>query len=298
MSSISKISKMDGLDEFERTLAAEKAEREKEASTSKPRSSRHRSRSRSPRRHRERSDRHEDDRERDRDSHRNKRRHGDDEDRDDERRRRHRHHRDRGRSQERLRDREGKEGRDGERHRRHEKTSDPKHDFPIPNEETTDKQAIKPPRDVGVRDSWMTEPSAMDFDYTQRGARKEEKQIGGGAKEVLELKMHKNELNRHLMDVKAEEPGRQKMQEEQQMKDEGVDDVQKEIDYEFGDNGAQWRMTKLKAVYREAEETKRPIEDIAIERLGGLKEFDDAREEETELERRKLYGSEIGRAHV
>ena len=291
MSSISKISKMDGLDEFERTLAAEKAAREKEASRSKHRSSRQRSRSKSPRRHRsERSDRHEEDRERDRDGHRHKRRHRDD-DRDDERRHRHRHHRDRSRSQERLKDREGKEGRDGERNRRHEKTSDPKHDFPIPNEESTDKQAIKPPRNVGVRDSWMTEPSAMDFDYTQRGARKEEKQVGGGAKEVLELKMHKNELNRHLMDVKADEPGRQEMQDEQQKKDDGEEEVQKEVDYEFGDSGSQWRMTKLKAVYREAEETKRPIEDIAIERLGGLKEFDDAREEETELERCKLYGS-------
>lgn len=291
MSSISKISKMDGLDEFERTLAAEKAEREKEASKerSKHRLSRHRSRSRSPSR-RHRSERHEGDRERDKDSHRHKRRHHDDPRDDEERRRRHRRDRDRSRSQERLRDTDEKEDRDGERHRRHEKTSDPKADFPIPDEETTDAKAIKPPRDVGVRDSWMTEPSAMDFDYTQKGARKEEKHIGGGAREVLDLKMHRNELNRHLLDVRNEQPGRQEMVNEQEMEDAGQQEV-KEVDYEFGDSGAQWRMTKLKAVYREAEETKRPIEDVATERLGSLKEFDDAREEETELERRKLYGS-------
>lgn len=281
-------SKYDALDDFEKQLAAEKAEREKEESKSRSkhhRSSRHRSRSRSRDRHGERkhrSSRHDDDdcreRDKDRDRHRHKRRHrSDSPDQDDDRRSRHRRDRSRDRARERSRDK----NRDGERHRRHEKTSDPKKYLPIPDEESTDKDAIKAP--AVARDSWMTEPSAMDFDYTQRGARKEEPKIGGGANEVLELKMHKNELNRHLADARAEHPVQQAVEKAEEESDH-------EVDYEFGDSGAQWRMTKLKAVYREAEEQKGSVEEVAVERLGSLREFDNAREEETELERRRLYG--------
>jgi hypothetical protein len=49
-------------------------------------------------------------------------------------------------------------------------------------------------------------------------------------------------------------------------------------------------MTKLKGVYREAEESGRPVEEVAIERFGDLRSFDDAREEEAELDRRETYG--------
>jgi hypothetical protein len=49
-------------------------------------------------------------------------------------------------------------------------------------------------------------------------------------------------------------------------------------------------MTKLKAVYTQAEQTGRPVDEIALERFGDLRDFDDAREEQTELDRRHLYG--------
>jgi len=49
-------------------------------------------------------------------------------------------------------------------------------------------------------------------------------------------------------------------------------------------------MTKLNAVYRQAKESGRKVEDVATERFGDLRAFDDAREEEIELDRRKTYG--------
>jgi hypothetical protein len=44
---------------------------------------------------------------------------------------------------------------------------------------------------------------------------------------------------------------------------------------------------KLKNLYTAAKESMRPVEEMAIERLGSLRAFDEAREEEMELERRK-----------
>ncbi|KFY75309.1 hypothetical protein V499_04710 [Pseudogymnoascus sp. VKM F-103] len=257
----------DGLDEFEKTLAAEKKAREDEESKSKSRSDRHRHHHRSHH-HKSRDDddserrRHRRSRDDNDDGHRHKRRHRDSS-RDDERKRRHR----------------DDSSHDEERKRRHryEKTTDPKEDLPLPDEEIPQTDAplgVAPP--AVKRDAWMTAPGALEVDYTQRGAKKEEK---GTVEEKMEIKIHRNELNHQLKDVRLEES-------------EAVDpeDEEREVEYTFGDSGAQWRMTKLKAVYREAEEGKRTLEDVAVERLGGLREFDDAREEEVELERRKLYG--------
>jgi hypothetical protein len=49
-------------------------------------------------------------------------------------------------------------------------------------------------------------------------------------------------------------------------------------------------MTKLKTVYDAAKESGRSVDEVALERYGGYREFDDAREEEMELDRRKMYG--------
>lgn len=67
---------------------------------------------------------------------------------------------------------------------------------------------------------------------------------------------------------------------------EAKDDPQ----YTFGDEGSHWRMTKLRATYRQAKDTGRAVEEVAIQRYGDLRHFDDAREEQMELERRELYG--------
>ncbi|KAG7287453.1 hypothetical protein NEMBOFW57_006964 [Staphylotrichum longicolle] len=49
-------------------------------------------------------------------------------------------------------------------------------------------------------------------------------------------------------------------------------------------------MTKLKAVYTISEQTGRPVDEVAEERFGTLREFDEAREEKIEMDRRKVYG--------
>lgn len=133
------------------------------------------------------------------------------------------------------------------------------------------------------RDSWMEAPSALDVDYTQNGVRKiSEPTVSRSSKADFALKLHDNELNKHhlqdLADGKA-------------VPDEVVkESAQHEVDYTFGDSGAQWRMTKLKTAYRQATETGQSVDDIAAERYGDLRAFDDAREEQIELERRDTYG--------
>jgi hypothetical protein len=132
------------------------------------------------------------------------------------------------------------------------------------------------------RDAWMEAPSALDVDYVHR---RDTTRLQGEPKPKMlqadfELKIHGKELNQHLHDLK-EGKVLEEIQEEE---------AQHEVDYTFGDVGSQWRMTKLNAVYREAEESGKLVEEIAIERFGDLRSFDDAREEEAELDRRERYG--------
>lgn len=133
------------------------------------------------------------------------------------------------------------------------------------------------------RDSWMEEPSPLDIDYTQKCARKRsESKTSRLPKADFQLKIHENELNKHHLQDLAD--GKEVPEEVT------VEAVQREVDYHFGDSGAQWRMTKLKGVYRRAEETGRSIDDVAEEQFGDLRTFDNAREEQTEFERRATYG--------
>ncbi|KAI8259904.1 Pre-mRNA-splicing factor cwf19 [Colletotrichum sp. SAR11_239] len=118
----------------------------------------------------------------------------------------------------------------------------------------------------------MTAPSALDIDYVQR----REKEKPPPPKEEPIRVVHEREINKDFDEVNAA----------------STDETPKErtINYTFGDNGSQWRMTKLKGVYSMAEESGRPVEEIALERFGSLQEFDDAREEKIEMDRRKVYG--------
>ncbi|CAI7637263.1 unnamed protein product [Penicillium pancosmium] len=132
------------------------------------------------------------------------------------------------------------------------------------------------------RDSWMEAPSALDIDYVHRP---DPKQAEEPTKPKMlsadyELKIHDKELNNHLRDLK----------EGKALEDINEEPAQHEVDYTFGDSGSQWRMTKLKGVYREAESSGRAVDEVAVERFGDLRSFDDAREEETEVDRRKMYG--------
>ncbi|KAK2626909.1 hypothetical protein QTJ16_004084 [Diplocarpon rosae] len=226
---------MDGLGEFEKALAEEKKVRAKEEKCS----TRDKDREHRKHRHHHRS------------SHKSR----------DDREERHKDERRQKRS------RVSRDDEDEERIHKHSKTSDRHRDLPIPDEspDTIPKPA---------RDTWMEAPSAMDFDYTQKGVKKIV--TAPPPKPDYDLKIHKNELNLHLQDLAD---GKK------------LEDIEAEgVEYTFGDSGAQWRMTKLKAVYAKAEQSGRPIDEIAVERFGGLKEFDDAREEEIELDRRQTYG--------
>ncbi|EXJ58888.1 hypothetical protein A1O7_06318 [Cladophialophora yegresii CBS 114405] len=176
----------------------------------------------------------------------------------------------------RSRDDHESESRHRHRHHRHsrgEQGADEDEQQPL--SETPESGGLK-------RDSWMEAPSALDIDYVQRKRPEPSPPKTTNLGVDFELKIHEKELNHHLRDL---ENGT------------AVDDLESqpaahEVDYTFGDAGSQWRMTKLKATYRQAQETGRRVEDVALERYDSLREFDDAREEEIELDRRKAYGDD------
>ena len=151
-----------------------------------------------------------------------------------------------------------------------------------PSEQTLDAKIGEFQESNLRRDAWMEAPSSLDVDYVRR--RKEETKPSRvrATKDDYELKRHKNELIHGLQELDGG-----KMVDE--LKNE---QAQHEVNYTFGDAGSQWRMTKLKAVYRQKKESGRPMDEVAIERFGDLRSFDDAREEEIELDRRKLYGKD------
>ena len=232
---------MDGLDEFEKTLAAEKAERE--------RSGKHQGRDKDgdqrkhKHHHKSRHHRSRDDEEGDRDDHRHKRSRNSRDAEEDNHRKSH----------------------------KHSKVSDPHEDLPLLDDEEPEEMPKV------TRDSWMTAPASLGIDYTQKGARKVK--TPPPRKPDYDLKIHKNELNHHLQDLADGK------------KLEDLDEpAQHDVSYIFGDSGAQWRMTKLKAVYTQAEQSGRSVDEVALERFGDLRDFDDAREEQIELDRRQLYG--------
>lgn len=257
---------MDGLDAFEKSLAADKAQRDRD------------DRDRDDRRHRKHRHHHrhgDDDRERDRDRHRHRdrdrdrdghrRHHGDDEDG-------HRHKRSR-----------RSHGDDSHQSRRdhgddaHRKKGDPHEDLPYPDDEKT---PAKDPVDTTTsslqRDAWMTAPSALDVEHLHRPDRKPKSPPREEPKRVI----HKRELNAgHLQAINdGTSPSDPTLV------------TERKVDYTFGDAGSSWRMTKLRGVYNTADESGKSIDEVAIERFGSLEEFDDAREEKDELERRKIYG--------
>ena len=140
------------------------------------------------------------------------------------------------------------------------------------------------------RDAWMQEPSALDIDYVQSKRPKTPPGQFVSAKDKHDFKVYEQDVNRHLADLQKDFDS----EGDDNAAENDVDDepAQHEVSYTFGDSGSSWRMTKLKAVYRQAEETKRSVDDIALKRYGNFREFDDAREEEREMDRRKMYGKE------
>jgi hypothetical protein len=135
------------------------------------------------------------------------------------------------------------------------------------------------------RDAWMQEPSATDIQYVRRDRPKTPPGQFVSAKESQEFKVNNPsaDLEKDFESGEDDEIAAGKVEDEP---------AQHEPNYTFGDSGSSWRMTKLKQVYRKAGELGRSVEDVALETYGDLRLFDDAREEERELERRSMYGKE------
>ncbi|PWW74462.1 hypothetical protein C7212DRAFT_358926 [Tuber magnatum] len=208
----------------------------------------------------------------DRDQDRHRRR-----ERDSSDRHRHSHGRKRSRHEDEDRDRHHRKSRRADspslaEKRRGREPADPL-EPEMPNSQKLPDTVSKP---TLTRDSWMQEPDADFIDYTQKGVRKSTPQPV--VKPDYRPIIHKNELNTQLKEGKS--------------LDEYADETEDEVTYAFGDAGSKWRMTKLKRCYEFAKEERRTVESVALERYGNLKEFDEAREEEIELERRTTYGED------
>ncbi|RPA89905.1 hypothetical protein L873DRAFT_1720007 [Choiromyces venosus 120613-1] len=238
----------------------------------------HKSHHRHHRYHRERSRSRSKSKDRDPDRHRSSRR-----ERDSSDRHHHSHRRKRSRHEDEDRDRRHRKSRKAdsppsassttERRKGKEKESTAPLEPEIPNSSKLPETVSKP---TLTRDSWMQEPDADFIDYTQKGAGKVAPQPV--AKPDYRPIIHKNELNTQLKEGKS--------------LDEYADAMEEEVTYTFSDAGSKWRMTKLKRCYEFAKEEGRSVESVALERYGDLKEFDEAREEEIELERRATYGKD------
>ena len=125
------------------------------------------------------------------------------------------------------------------------------------------------------RDSWMEAPSNLEYVLPRSRS----------------TKYPEEEKERFHSEISANEPNQAHPANDDDTKNDTAHrPVNHTVDYTFGDAGAQWRMTALKGVFREAEETRRLVEDVALERFGDLRAFDDAREEKIELDRRETYG--------
>ncbi|MCJ1382632.1 hypothetical protein MMC17_005745 [Xylographa soralifera] len=221
---------------------------------------------------------------------------------DERRKHHHSHHRSHHREEDDShRHKRRRESRDGDEHEREHRSHRQRHDCdpsakgkPAEGKDewvekdgseptATDESKADRPAPELKRDSWMEAPSALDVDFVQRRPRDApDVSTFVSAKADFEQKIRENELSQHHLrnapgsDEKAVESLREP--------------AQHEVDYTFGDAGAQWRMMKLKAVYRQAEESGQSTEEAALDKYGDLRSFDDAREEEIELERRDTYG--------
>lgn len=204
----------------------------------------------------------------------------------------HRRHSSRSRDREGNRDRESRHrDEDGHRHKRSRHSTDRgddrdhkrRHQSSSQDNDSSAPQTIMQEEPKRLqRDSWMEAPSALDIDYVHRPntTKLEESSKPKMLQAGYELKIHEKELNTHLRDLN----------EGKTLDDITEEPAQHEVDYTFGDSGSQWRMTKLKGVYKEAEDSGRPVDEVAVQRYGDLRSFDEAREEETEVDRRKMYG--------
>jgi len=155
---------------------------------------------------------------------------------------------------------------------------------PPPNTATSKEAETAPPTTKVERQAWMMgDPPNNDDNDKQDpftsflgGAAKQKKTTDPPKPQGLVLSSR--ELNTSLLDPPPPPPSAAPA---------APEDKYIPPNYVIGDDGSSWRMMKLKNIYKASKETLRPVEDVALERLGSLQAFDEAREEEQELERRK-----------
>ena len=184
------------------------------------------------------------------------------------------------------------EGEDRHRHKRRRKSYDEESETDRKKHKTRDEsnrldgeslddEKLSSRPSTLKRDSWMEAPSALDVEILHRKDNIAQQPASRDSRVEFESKLHQSELDKHhLQDIEKEEA-------EHAMAEQPT---KHEVDYIFGDAGSQWRMTKLKSIYRQAEETGQSVEAVAVKHFGDLRSFDDAREEEAELDRRATYG--------
>ncbi|KAL1306952.1 hypothetical protein AAFC00_005590 [Neodothiora populina] len=281
-----------GLEDFEKELAATKP-----SSSSSSSRMRHRSRSRSRDRH---SDSPRDEKRRHRHSHHSHHHHH--HHRDDDHHRHRSHRDDRSASHSRSHRHPDHDRRKHERRERDRGTKDVVEDDDG-EEAWVEKEAMTAPPTESIldeldlpqstnsqprRDTWMEAPSSLDIDYVQRSKSKPEPPSQFvPAKEQHERKIHEQEMKHLLKDLQEEDDD-----DDEEKQESDAPYQQHQVSYKFGDSGSDWRMTKLRAVYRKADESALPVERVALVTYGELSYFDDAREEEQELERRAIYGKD------
>ncbi|KAI9670639.1 MAG: hypothetical protein M1831_005859 [Alyxoria varia] len=264
------------LEDFEKELAKEKEEGLK----------RKRERSRSPeddrerRKHSHRHRHHYSSKHREEDEHKHKSHHRHSRDHDhDEKRHSHdrKHRKDRASYSHHPRDRSAEDDENSV-----EEPTVKEVDVPPPTEQTLDAQLNEPAQHKPKRDSWMEAPSALSIDYVQRQrARSPPSKYVKASNADTRSKLHQKEVNHQMEDLE---------QEERESEQAEALPTQHEVDYTFGDAGSKWRMSKLQGIYQQAKESGKSAEEVALSHYGNLRTFDDAREEELELDRRRTIG--------
>ncbi|MCJ1286230.1 hypothetical protein MMC26_005575 [Xylographa opegraphella] len=161
-------------------------------------------------------------------------------------------------------------------------------DPPLPT--TDETPAEHPPGESLKRDAWMEAPTSLAVDYIHRRPHDHAANTSTfvAGKADSEQKLQDRDLSQHHLRTALSNNNNTK--EEEEVEESLQKPSRHAVDYTFGDAGAQWRLLKLKAVYRQATEAGRAVEAVALDTYGDLRAFDDAREEELELERRATYG--------
>ncbi|GAO48984.1 hypothetical protein G7K_3145-t1 [Saitoella complicata NRRL Y-17804] len=137
------------------------------------------------------------------------------------------------------------------------------------------------------RDLWMIDPKEQELEMFSGMGRERTKEVKEKP-DPSKLQVSSRELNRTFAEGRTEEP--LSSVEAARSRDKEDKDELKLPSWTIGDESSQWRQTKLRRLEEAAVEDGRPVEGLATERYGSLREYDFAREEREELERRKMYG--------